>query len=79
MAYKLVSGKGYKKMNDKAIFEAGKYQTLQLGQQVISCLREPILQKLLKGEKLSTAESGYLKALSDVEEVILSEKEKIKQ
>lgn len=79
MAYKLVSGKGYKKMNDKTIFEAGKYQTLRLGQRVISRLREPILQKLLKGEKMSTAELGYLKALSDVEEVILSEKEKIKQ
>ncbi|EMC36950.1 hypothetical protein SMU93_03079 [Streptococcus mutans 21] len=66
-------------MNDKTIFEAGKYQTLQLGQQVISRLRESILQKLLKEGKLSTAESGYLKALSDVEDVILSEKEKIKQ
>ncbi|WP_238560055.1 hypothetical protein [Streptococcus mutans] len=79
MAYEIVSGKGYKKMNDKTIFEAGKYQTLQLGQQVISRLRESILQKLLKEGKLSTAESGYLKALSDVEDVILSEKEKIKQ
>lgn len=79
MAYEIVFGKGYKKMNDKTIFEAGKYQTLQLGQQVISRLRESILQKLLKEGKLSTAESGYLKALSDVEDVILSEKEKIKQ
>lgn len=79
MAYEIVSGKGYKKMNDKNNFEVGKYQTLQLGQQVISRLRESILQKLLKEGKLSTAESGYLKALSDVEDVILSEKEKIKQ
>lgn len=75
--YKIVYGKGYKKMSVKEVFENGKYQTLQLGQLVISRLREPLLQKFLTEGKLSTAESGYVKALSDVEDVILAEKEKM--
>ena len=68
--YKIVYGKGYKKMSVKKVFENGKYQTLQLAQLVISRLREPLLQKLLTEGKLSTA-------LSDVEDVILAEKEKM--